>query len=320
MNKDLSNESVRSHHSVTTRTYEDFVGVLNHIAKGALRNDIPSGYQALDAVLNGGLTTGLYTVIALPGVGKTTFCMSMIPHITAAGHHVIFISLEMTKEQLFIKTACRLSYELFGPTHAYSYRDICDISSKDLETFTAIANAYADEAARTSIITANQINGMDDVVQIVDRYCNELEKPPVLIVDYLQLMAALDNNPNEKQATDNVVKLFREMALVHHMPVILISSVSRAFYGKALTIGSAKESGGIEYTADVLIGLECIKSNTETPGSSTSRAISLKILKNRFGPSDTSIRLRMLPQYGVFFQEDDPVSGQVNHTDTPLEF
>ena len=288
-----------------TRTHQDFIEMFDQIVEGKMRNQISTGYAELDNILGGGLNEGLYTVMAVPGAGKTTLCLSMLPHLTAAGHHVIFISLEMSKHQILTKCASRLTHSLYGIDHARTYQEICQMNEDDRETIDTSVAAYEEEASHTSIITSSQIESVDSVEALVARCCDATDKPPVLIIDYLQLMAAMNESASEKQAADYVVTRLRNMALAYHIPVLLISSVARTSYDKKLTIGSAKESGGIEYTSDAMLGLEyATQDKNSTPCPDNSRLVSLKVFKNRFGPTDTTIRLRMLPQYSVFCSEE----------------
>jgi replicative DNA helicase len=70
-----------------------------------------------------------------------------------------------------------------------------------------------------------------------------------------------------------------------------------------------KESGGIEYSADVLLGLQLKgveeKGNfdVELAKSKTPREIELKILKNRRGNTGEKIDLFYYPQYNYFTEK-----------------
>ena len=69
-----------------------------------------------------------------------------------------------------------------------------------------------------------------------------------------------------------------------------------------------KESGGIEYSADVLFGLqlkgvEAKDFDVEIAKSKTPREIELKILKNRRGRAGGSILFEYYPKFNYFEQQ-----------------
>ena len=73
---------------------------------------IPTGIPSLDEMLGGGLHRGSLTVIASrPGMGKTSLALQLAGNLAAAGRHVLFSELEMTKEQI-VKFARRQRGEL----------------------------------------------------------------------------------------------------------------------------------------------------------------------------------------------------------------
>ena len=73
---------------------------------------IPTGIPSLDEMLGGGLPRGSLTLIAARhGMGKTSLALQLAGNLAAAGRHVLFSELEMTKEQI-VKFARRQRGEL----------------------------------------------------------------------------------------------------------------------------------------------------------------------------------------------------------------
>ena len=73
---------------------------------------IPTGIPSLDDMLGGGLPRGSLTLIAARhGMGKTSLALQLAGNLAAAGRHVLFSELEMTKEQI-VKFARRQRGEL----------------------------------------------------------------------------------------------------------------------------------------------------------------------------------------------------------------
>ena len=88
-------------------------------------------------------------------------------------------------------------------------------------------------------------------------------------------------------------------------PVIGISSFNRQNYREAVSMEAFKESGAIEYSSDVLIGLQLAGAgmkdfDTETAKSREPRQIELKILKSRNGPTGGIVEFDYHPKFNYF--------------------
>lgn len=79
---------------------------------------------------------------------------------------------------------------------------------------------------------------------------------PVVVVDYMQILAPYSDRMTDKQNTDKAVLELRRISRDYKIPLIGISSFNRANYTAEVSMGAFKESGAIEYSADVLIGLQ----------------------------------------------------------------
>jgi replicative DNA helicase len=82
------------------------------------------------------------------------------------------------------------------------------------------------------------------------------KRPPVVFIDYLQLLASPDPHMSDKQAMDSNVMALRQLARDLHMCVVAISALNRASYSTGITMESFRESSSIEYSADLLLGLQ----------------------------------------------------------------
>lgn len=74
-----------------------------------------------------------------------------------------------------------------------------------------------------------------------------------------------------------------------------------------------KESGSIEYSADVLLGLQLEGTgekefNIDKAKQKPVREIELKILKNRNGPVGETLHFAYRPQFNLFTERDRPFS------------
>ena len=70
-------------------------------------NFVPSGFPRLDEILGGGfIRSGLYILGARPAMGKSTFAVNLADNIDG---NVMFVSLEMSPEQITAKRVARLT-------------------------------------------------------------------------------------------------------------------------------------------------------------------------------------------------------------------
>ena len=134
-----------------------------------------------------------------------------------------------------------------------------------------------------------------------------------------------------KETVDNTVTELKRISREHNITVFVISSVNRANYLTPIDFEALKESGGIEYTADVIFGLQLQCLNDDLFSSSNAkikdkrrkirkekaanpRRIELVCLKNRYGIANFSCGFNYYPALDLFKEtdqiEDDTDSGE----------
>ena len=98
--------------------------------------------------------------------------------------------------------------------------------------------------------------GVIQIRQKVEEHIRATGKKPVVFIDYLQILAPYDVHSTDKQNTDRAVTALKRLSRDYNIPVIGISSFNRENYSEPVSMASFKESGAIEYSSDVLIGLQ----------------------------------------------------------------
>ena len=243
---------------------------LHRIKEGRNAKTYSTGLKALDKALNGGLREGLYCIGAMSGFGKTTLVLQIADTIAAAGDDVLYISLEMSADELTAKSISRRTYQQcieYGASRenilaiARTTLDVlrCDIATQaQSKTFMEAATAYTEHEARCLyIVEGMQGVNAAKVRQLVKQHQQRHGRPPVVFIDYMQLLTIADTTQNtDKQKMDAAIKALKDISRDFKIPVVAISSMNRASYDGGLNMASFKESGNIEYTADVLLALE----------------------------------------------------------------
>ena len=119
-----------------------------------------------------------------------------------------------------------------------------------------------------------------------------------------------------KESIDEIVKQLKQLQKKQNLVVIVISSINRQNYLSPIDFDSFKETGGIEYTADVVWGLDLVAMYSETyptlkPESKKKdviknakkenpRKIRLTNLKNRFGEVGYTCDFNYYPHRDLF--------------------
>lgn len=266
---------------------------------------LSTGFKSLDRAFDGGLYTGLYILGAISSLGKTTFCMQMVDALCASGQDVLVFSLEMSKTELAAKSISRLVMSNGG---AITSREFLRGDEKDACTpdclRTAI-KAYGKLGRHLFIPQRFAALTAENIREAVERHVSLTGRKPVVLVDYLQILAPLDARLTEKQNTDRAVLILKQIAEKYDVPVLAISSFNRDNYTKPVCMQSFKESGGVEYSSDVLIGLQFAGIgesgfDIDAAKKENPRNIEAVILKNRFGECGSKISFEYNAAYNCF--------------------
>ena len=295
----------------------------NIIQSNANTPAIPTGFKRLDAILDGGLYEGLYTIGAISSLGKTTFCENIADHIAGRGQDVIIISLEMSKYELISKSISRLTFcKYLSDTKTFKYewcktaRGITDGSrypnynAEEKQLIKYCRDYYAANIGNhLYIYEAIGDMNTDIMREIIHRHIDNTGSRPVVIIDYLQLLQHPDKyiNGSDKQRTDANVSALKRLSRDFKIPVIAISSVNRMSYETEITFASFKESGGIEFSSDVVIGLQLAgvgkpDFNVNEAKARDPREIELVMLKNRQAKIGDKISFYYYPMFNNFME------------------
>lgn len=282
--------------------------------------DRKTGYSNIDAITS--LYPGLYVIGAISSLGKTTFTHQLGDQLAAAGDHVLYFSLEQTRLEMVSKGISRR-------TAQRSYKDGFDgaVSAIDIrrgnitDGVREAAKEYAKSAENESVIECSFDTTIDTITGYVLGYIKANDAKPVVIVDYLQIIRPADPRQTTKDAVDGHVRALKKLQTENDLVVIVISSLNRQNYLTPVDFESFKESGGIEYTADVIWGLQLAIMNSDlfdkkdklkekrekvkAAKLEVPRKIELVCLKNRYGKSSYSCGFNYYPQFDLFEPQSD---------------
>lgn len=296
--------------------------------ENATKPPIETGFEYLDELLGGGLFEGFYIMGALSSLGKTTLVLQIADNLAQAGHDVLFFSLEQSQDELISKSISRLTLlnakeQGLSSRVAKTNRGILyargyeDYPPQDKAIIQKAITDYTLLADRRLYIHEGLGNlGATEIRAIIDTHTKVTGNSPIVFIDYLQILKPHDIRATDKQNTDEAVKQLKIMSRDYKIPVFAISSFNRDNYNNPVNMTSFKESGAIEYSSDVLLGLQF--KNLQNSDSSINkdfdvneemqrqpRQIQLKVLKNRSGANGTSTFFRYYPMFNYFETDDE---------------
>jgi replicative DNA helicase len=244
---------------------------------------LDSGFQHINNLCNG-LDTGLFVLAARPGEGKTTLVWQMCYQAAKLNQvPVIFVSMEQSKQELRAKALARLA--------DVEYRHLLRgrLQATDTEVMSKVYQAFDEYAGISQYLTIVEADEMTTLKALEEIVVGKMRqrgaKRCLVAVDYMQILplsaeeADLVKTPKDK--LDRHVSGLRRLARDLNASVIGISSENRAGYDSK-TLDVFKESGGIEYSADIAAILTHDKKGS-TPADGEYRVEDLHIVKNRNG-------------------------------------
>ena len=248
-----------------------------------------TGFSNIDE--NQIFSSGLYVLGAMPACGKTTFAWQLAEQLARNGEYCIFCSYEMSTLELSTKTVAR---ELFknDPKTTLSSAEIRRGGYS--HGVLSVIKDYLSGKFNLNIIEV-QNETIDELLNLLRPICTNSEKAPIVFIDYLQIIPS--NEADSKRGIDDIVRKLKVFQRETDTTFIVISSFNRTNYLSTVSFESFKESGNIEYTADVVWALQLNIVNSFKNGISVTdsrkqvdaakkqqpRQIQLKCLKNRQG-------------------------------------
>ncbi len=257
------------------------------------RKAISTGWDSLDNALDGGLYEGLYVIPGTPGTGKTALALQMAFQIAQQQQDVLYISMEMGEEEIYERHISRISYQLFW--HDEKNRHKAKTVHSMIQEGKTVAQArdvFKKVAPYLRTECSVGTTDADDIRHIVEIYEYELNSFPVVFIDYLQILKAHDTHMTDKQAVDYNVLRLKQLSRDFKIPVVILSSMNRMSYSDIISMAALKESGAIEYTADVCLGLQHANMEQIKTGTSTGKAE--KTIRQMKGKSERDMEIIIL--------------------------
>ena len=305
----------------------------------ASRKPVSTGFEKLDASLDGGLyAPGLYIIAGGTSVGKTAIMQQIAYNLAKSQQDIIYFSLEMSIQDLFYRDLSRLSSQ-FGK--GQSVHEIIQNGGRYITE--EIISEYKKAASHIFTHAALSEITVEYIEKTAINHVKRLEEKPVLFVDYLQILEPSNPRGTDKQIVDHSIKSLNILSRSLEIPIVVAASLNRSGYSEEVTFQALKESGALEYTGDIVIGLqfqamakisEKSKNLAERTKKLTAernkpvRKMEAVILKHRNGKIGGKTYFDYVPKYNLYKEgvPDKNLVGDIQQTlmqdtvETPDEF
>lgn len=211
-----------------------------------------TGFENLDRYLT--LYPGVACLGGASSLGKTTLATQLVDNLLGQGEHVIYFSLEQLPIELVTKSLARQVKEIdpFSPIKNIDIKN--GATSLVLEE---VRTEYAEFAKNYQIVQGDFHLTAKRIVEHVEAYIKKTGVRPVVVIDYLQLIAPPEGfKGGQREIVDENLKAIKDLSKRNELFILLISSFNRVSYKEPVSMESFKESGGIEYTCDFILGLQ----------------------------------------------------------------
>ena len=239
---------------------------------------VPTGFEALDKVLNGGIYAQQMMIVgARPSVGKTSIAQQIILNASKSKRKCLFISLEVSKKDVVLKFLANLS-----SVGTWKISKNFKKTQSEEGSLVAAKNQLKDFGIYTNDSSYLTISQIGRIIK------NQIEKQPVdlVVIDYVQIVRSDDGRGrNEATIIKETTTALKAMAKQYDVSMLALAQINRkAVEGanQVPTMNDFKGSGGIEEDADVAVILHRDRTEGKEDGYFSSSG-KLIVAKNRHG-------------------------------------
>lgn len=170
------------------------------------------GVKFLDDIIGGLFKGELTTIAARSGVGKTALALQIMLNCMDQGKKVLFISREMSKEQVFMRNIMKKSGV---STKSMKNKELSE------DDWKKIINVMSEFNKQNLIY----INDKISTISSLRKRIREL-KPDLVIVDYIQLMSPEGSMQNREREVASLSRELKNITLDFDIPVIQLSQLN----------------------------------------------------------------------------------------------
>ncbi len=249
---------------------EQIIDTLDMIEKNMKnKNDysLYTGMLDLDQLTCGLHNEELTIIGARPGMGKTTFALQIADYIAKKRIPVMFISLEMSEEQIITKLIAK-------ETRINSTK--MRLGTLTDQEAVKVYEAGAELEEKSLYITSNLRTIQQ--IEVEARKLKNKKNIGLIIIDYIQLIKSSQKFNLREQEVADITRTLKLLTLELKIPIIGLCQLNRNATRQEPMLSDLRESGAIEQDADNVI---FIYQEEETDAAAP--VVTIKLAKQRAG-------------------------------------
>ncbi|MBR4502536.1 MAG: hypothetical protein IKP22_11730 [Clostridia bacterium] len=275
-----------------------------------------TGIEELDRRI-GGIGKGIWLLGSEPSIGKTSLALRMARFAAEDGAEVLYISFEQEEAYLEAKLIAAEMTERTG-------MKISPESVLEGERMAEITSITEEEVffGRIHFVPGATCTNDKALLGVIEEFsdlrkpcADRRNRPCIVFIDYLQIIP-FSGGSGIRAQIDDFARSLRQLQMRKGICVFLISSLNRMSYMGPVRLDSFKESGIIEFTGDVILGLNLrsVRSadfarladagekaaRLEAARSRRVRELEISVLKNKTGESSFSVDVNFDTGSGLF--------------------
>jgi replicative DNA helicase len=240
---------------------------------------LPSGFMNLDQLTAGFQPSDLVVIAARPGMGKSSFMLSIVLHLALNERVPLAIfSLEMSRQQLAMRAVSMLSgVPLQSIRHGF-------VKDDDWEKIVKVAL----EMSSREIYVDDNPNLTTTELRVKSRKLKQEKGVGIIFVDYLQLLKTPYRFATRQEEVAEISRNLKALAKELQIPVVAIAQLSRQVEqrsDKRPQLADLRESGQIEQDADLIIFIHRPEYYRKKPLPEEEGIAEITVAKQRQGPT-----------------------------------
>src|SRR5712691_6119173 len=258
---------------------ENFDRLARILTEGRRVTGLSTGYNQLNNITSGLQGSELIILAARPAVGKTALALNIAENVAVRDNEPVAIfSLEMSKESLLMRL---LASHAHIDAHKFRTGHLSrDDGRRMTESLARLAEAplWIDDSGSSTVVEMGA----------KARRLKRDKGLSLVIVDYLQLVAARGRFGNRNEEVGSITRGLKGLAKELQVPVLVLSQLTRApeREERRPQLADLRESGAIEQDADVVFFIH--RPNAFKPDEIPEERAKSEVLiaKQRNGPTD----------------------------------
>ncbi len=296
---ELSERQTITHYQHIKEVVDDVLEIIDlHSKEEKVITGTPTGFTELDSTTTGFHPGDLVIIAARPGMGKSSFMLSMAINMARQSIPVVIYSLEMSAHQLVMRALSMLS--------GVPLQNIRKGFIKE-EDWKRLVHAGI-ELAKCDIYIDDTPNLSTVDIRIKTRKLKKEKGVKVSFVDYLQLVRPQFRKSSRQEEVAEVSRSLKALAKELSIPVVALAQLSRQVEhrsDKRPQLADLRESGQIEQDADLIIFLHRPDYYKKNPSPEEQGIAELIVAKQRQGPTGI-IKVAFLKETTTFKPLDYP--------------